>query len=136
MMFFTSQEMYNVFEPYYQALTLDAEIGPKLVAVNTCVRLVHHNPKAVFVLDARRDPAMVLIGRGAGCARPELEFELPADDIHAFWLGQLNLPLALECPRTAATGPSDKLRQLLRVFDLADGRYRAHLYAIGRHELV
>lgn len=135
MIFFGPEEMYGVLMPYYWSLVLDREIGPKLAATDTCVRLVHRNPSTVFVLDARRDPAMLAVGAGAWRIRPDVQFDVESDDIHALWLGVLAAPSALRAARSTVAGPVHRLTAVLDVLHMADGRYLSHLYSIGRPEL-
>jgi hypothetical protein len=135
MIFFTPEEMYGVLVPYYWSLMLDREIGPKLAATDTCVRLVHRNPDAAFVVDARRDPPMVAAGAGAWRVRPDVQVQVDSDAIHALWLGALTVPLALHEARSTVVGPVHRLAAVLDVLVMADGRYLTHLYSIGRPEL-
>lgn len=135
MIFFTPREMYGVLVPYYWSLMLDREIGPKLAATDTCVRLVHRNPAAVFVLDGRRDPPMLAVGAKARRIRADVQFDVESDDVHALWLGTLTAPLALRRTSSTVAGPVHRLAAVLDVLGMAEGRYLTHLYAIGRPEL-
>ncbi|OLT23494.1 hypothetical protein BJF78_32085 [Pseudonocardia sp. CNS-139] len=134
--FFSSKEMYDVLTPYYHSLTLDREVGDLFTTLGLSLRLKHRNPGGVFYLDMRRNPARLLVGRSALDATPDVELDLDADSVHAFWLGGLNLPLAVAAGKAAASGQVGELSRILRTFARADGRYRAHLHAIGRDDLA
>jgi hypothetical protein len=134
--FFTARDMYDVFVPYCRSLALDRDIGPHFVATGTCARLTTTGPDGVLVIDARRDPAFLVSGKATQHARPDIEFCVPADDIHSFWLGRCDLLLALHQQDVSLRGPRAKLAELLRVFRLADGRYLTHLYSTGRQHLT
>ena len=130
--FSSTEEMYEVFTPFYTSLTVDPEIGPKFVAANTSFRVIHTDPAGVFLLDATSDPAVVTVGEEATNAAAEVELTMSADDGHKFWQGDLNIPLALARRKVKVNGSINKLLGMLPAMQPAYSKYKAYLSESGR----
>ncbi len=132
--FASTEELYEVLTPYYRSLTTDPDIGPKFVKANTSFRVRHTDPEAVFLLDATQDPAVVTTGDAAEAGDAEVDLTMSADDGHKFWLGSLNLPIALAKRKIKVHGSINKLLGMLPAMQPAYGKYRKHLAELGRPE--
>jgi len=130
--FASSQDMYAVFTPFMQSLTTDPVVGPKFVAAKTSFRVLHTDPEGVFLLDATADPAVLYVGPDATGRDAEVELTMSADDGHKFWLGQLNLPVALAKRKIKVAGGVTKLMGLVPALQPAYALYQQHLAEIGR----
>ncbi|QTJ70705.1 hypothetical protein HYG77_35170 (plasmid) [Rhodococcus sp. ZPP] len=128
----STEEIYEVFVPFYERLTADPEVGPKFVKANTSFRIRHHDPEAVFLLDATQDPAVLSYGTEAETREPEVELLMSGDDGHKFWLGKLNLPVSLARKKIKVQGGVTKLMGLVPALQPAYTQYRAHLESLGR----
>lgn len=130
---FTSPEdMYSVFTPFMQSLTTDPVVGPKFAAANTSFRVNHTEPAGVFLLDATVNPPVLYVGEDATGHQAEVDLTMTADDGHKFWLGQLNLPVALAKRKIKVGGGVTKLMGLVPALQPAYALYKNHLTAIGR----
>jgi hypothetical protein len=132
--FKSSDEMYEVFTPFMQSLTTDPVVGKKFSAANTSFRVVHEGPDGVFLLDATVDPPVLYVGGDTEGRSAEVDLTMSADDGHKFWLGQLNLPVALARRKIKVSGGVAKLMGLVPALQPAYGLYRDHLASIGREE--
>ncbi len=130
--FASSEEMYAVFTPFMESLTTDPVVGPKFVAAKTSFRVTHTDPEGVFLLDATADPAVLYVGADADGRDAEVELTMSADDGHRFWLGQLNLPVALAKRKIKVGGGVTKLMGLVPALQPAYALYRKHLAELGR----
>ncbi|MVU80789.1 hypothetical protein GPX89_26490 [Nocardia sp. ET3-3] len=125
--FKSAEGMYEHFVPFLEALVKDPVVGPKFVAANTSFRVNYTDPEAVMVLDATNDPAVNTVGEGAKVAVVEVELSMSADDGHKFWLGELNLPVALARRKVKIQGPVTKLLGMLPAIAPAYGKYREYV---------
>lgn len=131
-MFASPEDMYSVFTPFMQSLTTDPVVGPKFVAAKTSFRVIHTDPAGTFLLDATVDPPVLYVGEDAAGHHAEVELTMSAEDGHAFWLGQLNLPVALAKRKIKVNGGATKLMGLVPALQPAYALYREHLARSGR----
>lgn len=125
--FGSEQEMYDHFALYMEQLVNDPVVGPKFVKANTSFRVNYTDPDAVMVLDATHDPAVNKVGDEARSATVEVELYMSADDGHKFWMGDLNLPIALAKRKVKIGGPIPKLLGMLPAIAPAYTKYRAYV---------
>jgi hypothetical protein len=130
--FSSSDDLYSVFTPFMQSLTTDPVVGPKFVAAKTSFRVNHTDPDGVFLLDATSNPAVLYVGADALEREAEVELTMTAEDGHQFWLGQLNLPVALAKRKIKVAGGVTKLMGLVPALQPAYELYRKHLDSVGR----
>lgn len=125
--FGTAQQLYDHFLPYMEQLVKDPAVGPKFVGANTSFRVNYSDPDAVMLLDATQEPAVNKVGDEARAASAEVDLFMSADDSHKFWMGDLNLPLALARKKVAIKGPVTKLLGMLPAITPAFGKYREYI---------
>lgn len=130
--FATTEELYEVLTPFYESLTTDPEIGPKFVKANTSFRINHTGPEGTFLLDATHDPAVLTVGEAARAGEPAVDLDMSGDDGHKFWLGKLNLPVALATRKIKVSGGVTALLGLVPALTPAYAKYAEHLDKIGR----
>ena len=73
---------------------------------------------------------------GENARRVDIQFEMKADIAHRFWLGKINLPVALARQQIIARGPVQKALKLLPIIGPLYARYQAYLRETGREDLV
>ena len=127
-----SNELYDVLMPFYESLTTDPDIGPKFVKANTSFRINHTAPEGTFLLDATQNPAVLAVGDAARAGEPVVDLTMSCDDAHRFWLGKLNLPVALATRKVKVNGGVASLMGLIPALSPAHEKYRAHLITLGR----
>lgn len=134
--FASSEELYEVMTPFYESLTTDPEIGPKFSKANTSFRTTYTEPKAVFLLDCTQSPPVLTTADEAEAGDPACDLTMSADDGHRFWLGKLNLPVALAKRKVKIGGGVTSVLGLVPAMTPAYAKYRAHLEGIGRSTTV
>lgn len=134
--FTSSEQMYDIVTPYLNDLTSDPVIGPKFVAANTSFRVNYTDPDGCFLLDATQNPAVVTSGAAAVSGAAEVSLTMTADDGHKFWLGDLNIPIALARRKLKIDGPVTKLFGLLPALQPAYAKYKKYLADTGRSDLL
>lgn len=131
----SEQEVYDHVGRLITDLLNDEDLGPKLGSANTVVRYVHTDPDATITVSLR-SPEPSIAEFGASDAKPEVTMRMPADIAHRFWLGQVNVAIALTRGQIQAEGPAEKILRLVPLTAPAIPRYREQLIAQGREDLV
>jgi hypothetical protein len=67
---------------------------------------------------------------------PEVVMSMEADTAHRFWLGKVNVTVALARGQIKAKGPVAKILKLVPLTKPVFPRYKAQLEAQGREDLV
>jgi hypothetical protein len=88
---------------------------------NLVIRMHTTDPEAEILLDGRQPPLEVFFGPSPGLAN--LEVTLPADLLHAMWLGKESTHKAFYTGRIRTTGNLLKAMQLAEVFQEAERIY-------------
>lgn len=130
-----AQEVYDTLGRLFADLAADPELGPKFRKANTIVRYEYSEPDAVITLRMKEDePGDVDFGESE--MEPEVTMAMAADTAHAFWLGQVNVTVALARGQIKATGPVAKILKLVPLAKPAFPRYKALLEDQGRADLT
>jgi len=96
------------------------------VAADTSFLVQYTDPDCTMLMDATVDPPVVTMNPDPGTAT-EITLAMAADDGHAFWLGRLNMALALAKGKVKVTGPISKIMKLLPAMRPAFPKYQAFL---------
>ena len=128
-------EVYQYTGGIFEDALADPEIGPKFADSGVILKVTHTEPDAVFTVDM---PAgKVLYGDDArNGPKPVVEMRMKADVGHRFWLGNVNISIALAKGEMRAKGPVPKI---LKLVPLAKGlfpRYREKLEKAGRTDML
>ena len=73
---------------------------------------------------------------GATELEPEVIMTMDADTAHRFWLGKVNVTMALARGQIKAKGPVAKILKLVPLVKPVFPRYKAQLEAAGRGDLA
>jgi hypothetical protein len=130
-----AQEVYDTLGRLFVDLAADPELGPKFRKANTIVRYEYSEPDAVITVRLKEDePGDVDFGESD--MEPEVTMAMVADTGHSFWLGQVNVTVALARGQIKATGPVAKILKLVPLAKPGFPRYQALLEAQGRADLA
>ncbi|MFN8113818.1 MAG: hypothetical protein U0R51_11560 [Solirubrobacterales bacterium] len=128
-----ADEVYRVLGGILETLGADEELS--IGRADTVVENRYSDPDAVITMTLRpEEPALVEFG--ASSAEPEIVLTMASDVAHRFWLGEVNVPLALARGEMTATGPTPKLLALVPLLESAFPRYRELLTSQGRSDLA
>jgi putative sterol carrier protein len=134
-LFKDSQEVYDTLGRLFVELAADEELAPKFRRANTIVRYQYSDPdSAITVRLQEGQPGEVDFGESE--MEPEVTMTMSADTGHRFWLGQVNVTVALTRGEIKAQGPVAKILKLVPLAKPVFPRYKAQLEAQGRSELV
>ncbi len=129
--FKSAQDVYDTLGQLFVDLAADPELGPKFRKANTVLRYEYSEPEATITLRLLDDqPGDVDFGESD--MEPEVTMSMAADTAHAFWLGEVNVTVALARGQIKANGPVAKILKLVPLAKPVFPRYKALLESQGR----
>jgi putative sterol carrier protein len=130
-----AQEVYDTIGKLFVDLAVDEDLGPKFRKANTIVQYDHRDPDSTITVRLQEDqPSDVDFGETE--MEPEVVMSMEADTAHRFWLGRVNVTVALARGQIKASGPVAKILKLVPLTKPVYPRYKAQLEAQGRDDLV
>jgi putative sterol carrier protein len=130
-----AQEVYDTIGSLFEDLAADEEMAPKFRRANTVVQYRHRDPDSTITVLLREDEPLE-IDFGETDMEPEVVMSMEADTAHRFWLGKVNVTVALARGQIKASGPVAKILKLVPLTKPVYPRYKALLEAQGRDDLV
>jgi|BarGraNGADG00312_1021997.scaffolds.fasta_scaffold00271_13 hypothetical protein len=133
-----ADQVYDLLGGLFDDLTTDPVIAEKFAASGLVIRFVYTDPDSEIWLDAsKKDPnALGVVCGPAEGLEAEVEMAMNADVAHQFWLGNVNLMVALTRKQITAKGPIPKIMKLLPVIKPAYAKYQALLKARGLEDMI
>jgi putative sterol carrier protein len=130
-----TQEVYDTIGKLFQELADDEELAPKFRKANTIVLYDFREPDSKITVRLQEgQPGDVDFGESA--MEPEVTMSMDADTAHKFWLGKVNVTVALARGQIKAKGPVAKILKLVPLTKPVFPRYQAQLVAQGRTDLL
>jgi putative sterol carrier protein len=130
-----ADDVYATIGKLFQDLAEDEELAPKLRKANTVVQYQYRDPESQITVnliegeDGRVD-------FGDTTLEPEVVMTMDADTAHRFWLGKVNVTVALARGQMKAKGPVAKILKLVPLTKPVFPRYRKQLEDAGRADLL
>ena len=129
------QEVYEYIGKLFEDLSVDPELSPKFRKADTIVQYQYRNPESqITVKMMENEDGQVDLGPTE--LDPEVVMTMEADTAHKFWLGKVNVTVALARGQMKAKGPVAKILKLVPLVKPVFPRYKAQLEADGREDLV
>ncbi|MDQ6914879.1 MAG: SCP2 sterol-binding domain-containing protein [Actinomycetota bacterium] len=136
MAYFTSeQEVYDTLGKLFVELMDDDELMPKFRRSNTIVQYQFRDPDSQITVRMKEDEEPK-VDLGTTEMQPEVIMSMDADTAHRFWLGNVNVTVALARGQMKAKGPVAKILKLVPLTRPVFPRYKAQLEAQGRQDLA
>ena len=129
------EEVYRYIGRLLQELAVDPELAPKFQKADTTVRYELRDPEARITVDMHPDREMQ-VDLGPSELEPEVVMAMAADTAHRFWLGKVNVTVALARGQMTAKGPVAKILRLVPLVKPAFPRYKEMLEEGGRNDLL
>jgi putative sterol carrier protein len=129
------QEVYQYIGKLFQDLTEDPELAPKFRRADTIVQYRYSNPDSQITVKMKEgeDPQVDL---GPSELEPEIVMLMEADTAHRFWLGKVNVTMALAKGQMKAKGPVAKILKLVPLVKPVFPRYQQMLEQANREDLL
>lgn len=114
---------------FFELLALDPEVGPKLLSSKLILKFVYREPDLSITIDLTGDKMVLTFNDNE--KKPIVEMSMKADTAHKFWLGELNLVIALARREMVAKGPIPKILKLLPIIKPAYKIYPEYIKEKG-----
>ena len=113
----------------------DEELAPQFRTADTIVQFAYRKPDSqITVKLLEGEEAQVDLGPTR--LEPEVVMTMDADIAHRFWLGKVNVTIAIARGQIRTKGPVAKVIKLAPLVKPVVPRYRAQLEAAGRGDLL
>ncbi len=133
--FKNDQEVYDYIGKLFKDLADDEELGPRFRKADTIVQYKYTNPDSQITVKMK-DGQDGQVDFGPTELDPEIVMAMEADTAHKFWLGKVNVTMALARGQMKAKGPVAKILKLVPLTKPIFPRYKAILEEKGRQDLV
>ena len=128
-------EVYAYIGGLFEQLAQDEELGPRFRKANTIVQYRYREPESqITVKLVEGEDGQV--DCGTTTLEPEVVMTMDADTAHRFWLGKVNVTVALARGQMKAKGPVAKILKLVPLVKPVFPRYRAILEESDRRDLL
>ena len=129
------QEVYQYIGKLFQDLSDDPELSPKFRRADTIVQYRYSNPDSQITVKMKEgEDGQVDFGETD--MQPEIVMTMEADTAHKFWLGNVNVTMAMAKGQMKAKGPVAKILKLVPLVKPVFPRYRQMLEDEKRLDLV
>jgi hypothetical protein len=134
-LFSSEEDVYAHLGRLFEEMVADPELGPQFQRADTIVQYRYSEPEATITIDIRQgvEPRTVL---GITELEPEVVMSMDADTAHQFFLGHVNVTVALARGQIKAKGPVAKILKLVPLVKPLFPCYKAQLEAEGRKDLA
>ena len=130
-----AQEVYDTIGKLFVDLAADEELAPKFRKANVIVQYDYGDPESIITVRLQEgEPGDVDFGDTE--MEPDVTMTMEADTAHRFWLGKVNVTVAMARGQIKAKGPVAKILKLVPLTKPVFPRYKAQLEAQGREDLV
>ena len=129
-----ADEVYGFIGKLFQDLADDEELAPKFRKANTIVQYAYRDPDSTITV-MLKEGEEGRVDFGDTDMDPEVVMSMDADTAHRFWLGKVNVTVALARGQISARGPVAKILKLVPLVKPVQARYESQLEAAGRSDL-
>ena len=130
-----ADEVYAYIGKLFEDLAADDELAPKFRKANTIVQYQYRDPESQVTVRMTEDDEPK-VDCGDTDMDPEVVMSMEADTAHKFWLGKVNVTVALARGQMKAKGPVAKILKLVPLVKPVFPRYRTQLEQAGRTDLL
>jgi putative sterol carrier protein len=130
-----ADDVYATLGKLFVDLMADEELSSKFRKADTIVRYQYSNPDSAITVRLQEGEAAD-VDLGESDMEPEVTMTMEADTAHRFWLGEVNVTVALARGEIKANGPVAKILKLVPLAKPVFPRYKAQLEEQGRADLT
>ena len=131
--FADAEDVYGTIGRMLELVGEDEQLG--VHQVDTVIRTELTDPSSAITVSLRPWEA-TRVDFGETEMEAEIRMSMPADVAHRFWLGEVNVPLAVARGQMEASGPAAKMLRLVPLLQPVFPRYRELLIEQGREDLA
>ena len=130
-----AEDVYRHLGRLFEDIIADEDLGARFKAADTIVQIRMRRPDSQLTLKTLEAEDQQ-IDFGVTELRPEVVLAMDADTAHRFWLGKVNVTVALARGQISARGPVAKILKLVPLVEPVRARYESSLQESGRDDLV
>jgi hypothetical protein len=135
MFFKDAGELKQVLGGFFEKATLDKEFAKNFARSKILIRFNYSEPELSITLDMT-DGENIFITYNDREKKPEVDMDMKADTAHKFWLGKLNLTMAITRKLMVVKGSVPRVLSFIPVLQPTYQMYRDYLKEIGREDLI
>lgn len=117
---------------FFGILIKDKEIGAKLKESKLIIKFNYRKPELSITADCSKPEIELSFNDIA--TKPEVEMFMDADIAHKFWLGDVNLVMAIARRQMVVKGPIPRILKLLPVIKPAYKMYKEYITRQDRQD--
>lgn len=130
-------EVYRYLGRIFEVSMQDPELGPKLRNVGSVLKLNQTDPESTIVIDFGEGVVQLGASGTPQVTRPiDAELDMKADTAHLFWLGKINVALAMAKGQIRNKGKVSAVMKVVPITKPLFGTYEKILRDAGRDDLV
>lgn len=130
-------EVYQYLGRIFQVSMEDPELGPKLRKVGSVLKLNQTDPESTIVIDFGEGVVQLGENDQTKVTRPiDAELDMKADVAHRFWLGKVNVALAMAKGDIRNHGKVSAVMKVVPITKPLFATYEKILRDAGRQDLV
>ena len=129
-----AHDVYGCIGRIFEEAIADPEIGPKTREAGLTIRFNFTDPESTIYVDFAK--GNVFFGDDVPDTEPAIKMGMKADDANRFWLGRLNLVMAMAKGQVRAKGSVPEMLKMLPLAKPLYARYETILREAGRDELL
>jgi hypothetical protein len=130
-----AEEVYANLGRLFEDILADDDLRARFQGADTVFQYRMRRPDSQVTVKAlgEEEPQVEF---GITELRPEVVLAMDADTAHRFWLGKVNITVALARGQISARGPVAKILKLVPLVKPVQARYESQLEAAGRSDLT
>lgn len=123
--FKSSEDLKNKLGGFFSVLTKDPVIGKKFKDSKLIIKFNYKNPE--LTITANCSLPEIELTFNDSTTKPEVEMFMDADTAHKFWMGEVNLVMAIARRQMVVKGPIPRILKLLPVIKPAYVMYKEYI---------
>jgi hypothetical protein len=131
-----ADDVYATLGLFLRQMAVDPELAPALRRADTPFQMRLRQPDSTLTMGAPQEDQPPQVDLGDTTLQPEVVLQMDADTAHRFWLGDVNVAVALARGDIRARGPVAKILKIVPLVKPGFMRYRQQLESDGREDLL
>lgn len=133
--FASSDELTDVLVKLWDKIKTDPTMVKQLTDTKLIVQFKYRDPDGLLTIDCSDGQELKVI-TGPTKLKPIIEMSMKADIAHEFWMGRVNVPMAVMSGKIASKGPTPKALAILPAIKPAFKMYPEILKESGKEHLL
>lgn len=133
--FSSSDELMTILTKLWDRIKAHPDMSHKITETKLIVQFKYRDPDGLLTIDCS-DGKDLKVMTGPTNLKPIIEMSMKADVAHEFWMGRVNVPVAVMTGKIASKGPTPKALALLPAIKPAYEMYPEVLKEEGKEHLL